>query len=52
MKVSGRCRSLPVSVLLENVRSLYNVGSFFQTADAAGIERLYLAGIQGFRHRG
>ena len=25
---------LPVRVLLENVRSLYNVGSFFRTADA------------------
>ena len=37
-------RPLPVSVLLENVRSLYNVGAFFRTADAAGIEKLYLAG--------
>jgi 23S rRNA (guanosine2251-2'-O)-methyltransferase len=38
---------LPVSILLDNVRSLYNVGSFFRTADAAGIEKLYLAGITG-----
>jgi tRNA G18 (ribose-2'-O)-methylase SpoU len=38
---------LPVSVLLDNVRSLYNVGSFFRTADAAGVERLYLCGITG-----
>jgi 23S rRNA (guanosine2251-2'-O)-methyltransferase len=38
---------LPVSVLLDNVRSLYNVGSFFRTGDAAGIERLYLCGITG-----
>lgn len=36
---------LPVCALLENVRSLYNVGSFFRTADAAGLERLYLSGI-------
>jgi 23S rRNA (guanosine2251-2'-O)-methyltransferase len=36
---------LPVSILLENVRSMYNVGSFFRTADGAGIERLLLAGI-------
>ncbi|HVX66922.1 MAG TPA: RNA methyltransferase [Bryobacteraceae bacterium] len=35
----------PVSVLLDNVRSMYNVGSFFRTADGAGIERLYLSGI-------
>jgi len=39
---------LPVAVLLENVRSLYNVGSFFRSADAAGIEALYLCGITGY----
>ena len=38
---------LPVSVILDNVRSLYNVGSFFRTADAAGIETLILSGITG-----
>ena len=38
---------LPVCVLLDNVRSLYNVGAFFRTADAAGIEKLYLGGITG-----
>lgn len=36
---------LPVSILLDNVRSMYNVGAFFRTADGAGIERLYLSGI-------
>ena len=40
-------RTLPVSVLLENVRSLYNVGSFFRTADAAGVETLHLCGCTG-----
>jgi tRNA G18 (ribose-2'-O)-methylase SpoU len=40
-------RTLPVSVLLDNVRSLYNVGSFFRTADAAAVEKLYLCGITG-----
>ena len=39
--------ALPVSILLENVRSLYNVGSFFRTADAAGVDKLYLCGITG-----
>jgi tRNA G18 (ribose-2'-O)-methylase SpoU len=39
--------TLPVSILLDNVRSLYNVGAFFRTADAAGIEKLYLCGITG-----
>jgi len=38
---------LPVSVLLENVRSLYNVGAFFRTADAVALEKVYLTGITG-----
>jgi 23S rRNA (guanosine2251-2'-O)-methyltransferase len=38
---------LPVSVLLHNVRSLYNVGAFFRTADAVGLWRLYLSGFTG-----
>ncbi|HYA16384.1 MAG TPA: TrmH family RNA methyltransferase, partial [Bryobacteraceae bacterium] len=42
-----RISKLPVSVLLENVRSLYNVGAFFRTADAVALEKLYLAGITG-----
>lgn len=36
---------LPVVVLLDNVRSLYNTGAFFRTADGAGVERLVLCGI-------
>src|SRR5436305_14171330 len=40
--------ALPVAVLLDNVRSMYNVGAFFRTADAAAIEKLYLCGITGF----
>jgi len=38
---------LPVAVLLDNVRSLYNVGAFFRTGDATAIEKLYLGGITG-----
>ncbi len=38
---------LPLCVLLDDVRSLYNVGAFFRTADAAGVEKLYLCGITG-----
>jgi 23S rRNA (guanosine2251-2'-O)-methyltransferase len=37
--------TLPVSVILDSVRSLYNVGAFFRTLDAAGASHLYLAGI-------
>jgi len=36
---------LPVTILLDNVRSMYNVGAFFRTADGAGVERLLLCGI-------
>lgn len=42
-----RIAQLPVAVLLDNVRSLYNVGAFFRTADATAIEKLYLCGITG-----
>jgi len=37
----------PITVVLDNVRSLLNVGSFFRTCDAYRIERLYLCGITG-----
>ncbi len=36
---------LPVSVVLVDVRSAYNVGAFFRTAEAVRCERVYLAGI-------
>jgi 23S rRNA (guanosine2251-2'-O)-methyltransferase len=38
---------LPISVVLDNVRSLYNVGAFFRTADAVRLEKLLLCGITG-----
>ncbi len=37
----------PVSVLLDNVRSIYNVGAMFRASDAALVEKLYLTGITG-----
>src|ERR1700675_998750 len=37
--------TLPVAILLDNVRSMYNVGSFFRTADAAAAETLILTRI-------
>ncbi len=36
---------LPVVVVLDNVRSAQNVGSFFRTADAFGISHIALCGI-------
>ncbi len=38
---------LSFSVLLNNIRSLHNVGSIFRTADGAGVEKVYLCGITG-----
>lgn len=36
---------LPLIVVLDDVRSLYNVGSIFRSADAFRIEAIYLCGI-------
>ena len=38
---------MPVSIVLDRVRSLYNVGAFFRSADAAGVEKLHLTGYTG-----
>ena len=43
-------REMPVAVLLDNVRSLYNVGAFFRTADAAGLSRLRSEKAFDFSH--
>lgn len=34
-----------LAVLLYNIRSLYNVASIFRTADAAGVQKIYLCGF-------
>lgn len=34
-------------MVVDNVRSIYNVGSLFRTSDAALIEKIYLTGITG-----
>ena len=36
---------LPLVVVLDNVRSLHNIGSVFRTSDAFRIECIYLCGI-------
>lgn len=38
---------LPVIVVLDNVRSLLNVGSIFRSGDAFGIEKIILSGYTG-----
>lgn len=34
-------------VILENIRSLHNVGAIFRTADGAGWDKIYLTGYTG-----
>jgi len=36
---------MPVYALLDNIRSAWNVGSMFRSADAAGLAGLYLTGM-------
>lgn len=38
---------LPITVILDNVRSMHNVGSIFRTSDGFAIERIVLCGITG-----
>jgi len=38
---------LPVTLILDNVRSMHNVGSAFRTSDAFALERIVLCGITG-----
>ncbi len=38
---------IPVVLVLDNVRSLHNVGSAFRTGDAFRVEKIYLVGITG-----
>ncbi|MFW5754686.1 MAG: TrmH family RNA methyltransferase, partial [Marinilabiliaceae bacterium] len=40
-----KSRKTPVVVVLDNVRSLHNVGSLFRTSDALRLEAVYLCGI-------
>ena len=38
---------LPLIVVLDDVRSMYNIGSVFRTSDAFRVEAVYLCGITG-----
>ncbi|MFC3196868.1 RNA methyltransferase [Parapedobacter deserti] len=38
---------LPVALVLDNVRSMHNVGSAFRTSDAFALEKVALCGITG-----
>lgn len=38
-------KKFPIIVVLNDIRSLNNIGSFFRTADAFNVEKIYLCGI-------
>ncbi|MCK5083662.1 MAG: RNA methyltransferase [Candidatus Omnitrophica bacterium] len=38
---------LPFVVVLNNIRSLYNVGAIFRTSDGAGVGKIWICGITG-----
>lgn len=47
MDVSGfkKAEKIPLIVILDNIRSLNNIGSVFRTSDAFLVEKIYLCGI-------
>ena len=40
-----KVEKIPFTIVLDNVRSLHNIGSVFRTADAFRLEAIYLCGI-------
>lgn len=38
-------QKIPLAMVLDNVRSLHNIGSIFRTADAFRVQHIYLCGI-------
>ncbi len=40
-------QKLPIIIVLDNIRSLNNVGSAFRTADAFLVDHIYLCGLTG-----
>src|SRR5690606_5066764 len=38
-------KKFPLIVILDDIRSLSNIGSFFRTCDAFNVEKIYLCGI-------
>jgi tRNA G18 (ribose-2'-O)-methylase SpoU len=42
-----RSHKMPVTVVLDNIRSLLNVGSFFRTSDSFRVEKIVLCGFTG-----
>lgn len=46
-KEYAQAEKRPIAIVLDNVRSMHNVGAVFRTADALRLEQLLLCGITG-----
>ena len=42
-----KAEKLPVVVVVDDIRSMYNIGSIFRTSDAFRVENIYICGISG-----
>lgn len=49
-EIAGKKRH-PLVIVVDNVRSLYNVGSIFRSCDGALVEKLYLCGYSPYPPR-
>src|SRR5699024_469958 len=38
-------QKMPITIVLDNIRSAHNIGSVFRTADAFLIKKIYLCGV-------
>ena len=48
----SRSPRVPLVIVLDNIRSLLNVGAIFRAADGMGVEKLMLCGITGYPPQG
>lgn len=44
----ARTARVPLVVVLDNIRSLHNVGAIFRSADGIGVSKIFLCGITGY----
>ena len=45
-------KKTPIYIMLENIRSVHNVGSIFRSADGFGVSKIYLTGYTAYPPRG
>ncbi len=51
VKEVRKSKRTPIYVVLDNIRSLYNVGSIFRTSDGVMAQKIYLCGMTGMPPR-